>query len=76
MYEVYRACYAAGIKAPSEVIQFFDCKDFASIDTEGIEVPLTKECYKEWSDNGRSGFELDINKLPKDVTVVRFYNSW
>jgi hypothetical protein len=44
-------------------------------DKPGMEVQLT-DAVKEWSDDSRSGYEIDVTKLPKDVSVIRVYNSW
>ena len=29
-----------------------------------------------WRDDMQEGFEVDVTKLPKNITVIRFYNSW
>jgi hypothetical protein len=33
-------------------------------------------CVKPWHDDMQEGFEVDVTKLPKDVTIIRFYNSY
>lgn len=74
---VYRACKEAGIDPPEEILKFFAWVDFNSIDPGGMEVPLEKSgaaCV--WEGEGKSGFEVDISKLPAGVTRIRFYNSW
>lgn len=72
MKAVYDACDAAGVDTPREVFEFFggEKPDERGV-TVNVEVALT-----EWSDDMRQGYELDVRKLPKDVTIVRFYNSW
>lgn len=70
MKKVWDACKAAGITIPREVIEFFnDCDP----DPAGVEVGIL---HSEWANNSSSGYEVDIRKLPKDVTVIRFFNSW
>jgi len=77
MKAVYDACAAAKIVPPKEVGEFFG---FNNPDENGVEVrenDLVKAgCLKPYATQGQSGFEIDITKLPKDVTIVRFFNSW
>lgn len=70
MKEVWDACDKAGVEAPKEVSEFFN---WEAPDENGVEVELDAA---EWSDEGREGYEIEVSKLPKGVTVIRFYNSW
>lgn len=72
MKSIYDACEEAGVTAPDEVYDFFeDCKP----DPAGVQVDL-KKVVKPWHDECSDGFEIDLKALPKDVTVIRFFNSW
>lgn len=77
MLAAYRACEEARVLPPQAVIDFFNGEP---PDEAGVEVDIKKMSgvVTEWceSHGGGSGFELHINKLPKDVTTVRFYNSY
>lgn len=74
MKAVYDACQDAGIQLPASVIQFFGDEP---PDEHGIEVSIEKtDAVSEWQDDMRNGFEVDITKLPENVTVVRFYNAY
>ena len=79
MKAVYEACNKAGISIPKDVIDFFNG---VPPDPQGVSIRLEDNHFfkygavKEWREDGREGFEVDITKLPKDVTIVRFYNSW
>lgn len=77
MRAVWQTCHDAGINIPTEVEQFFDCR---APDERGVEIYMAAltacGAVKEWSNENSAGFELDVKKLPPDVTVVRFYNSW
>lgn len=77
MKKVYDSCKAAGIDPPHEVSRFFDHDE---PDDKGVEVSEKKlmECgaLKRWGEEMREGFELDVTKLPPDVKVIRFYNSY
>jgi hypothetical protein len=77
MKRVYDTCTEAGVGVPDEVDKFFN---YDRPDTKGVEISegVLTDCgaLKEWDENSRSGFEVDVTKLPKDVTIIRFYNSW
>lgn len=76
MKAVYEACEDAGILPPPEVDQFFDHE---KPDDKGVIVGLdcpAHEAVTEYSDNSREGYEIDLSKLPKDIKIVRFLNSW
>lgn len=75
MKAVYDACMAANIEVPGEVSGYFEN---GTPDPSGVEVrELTAAgALHDWKDDNRDGFEIDVTKLPADVTVIRFYNSW
>ena len=77
MKAVWDACKAAGIAPPVDVDRFFGGYTPAP---HGVRIGqndlLMCGAAREWSDESSSGFEVDVKKLPPDVTVVRFYNSW
>lgn len=74
MKAVYDACVAAKTSIPKEVMEFFDGEP---PDKFGVRVEIEKlPCTKEYNDDMRQGFEVDLKKLPADVTVIRFYNSY
>ena len=73
MKAVWDACEAARTEIPKEVFNFFG--ESPPGDKPGAEVDI-KTALREWSDETRSGYELDLEKLPTDVKVLRFYNSW
>lgn len=73
MKHIYDACMEGGIDVPDEVDNFFNGEP---PDDQGVEVDLD-DCLTEYDDKDyRAGYELDVKKLPKDVTIIRFYNSW
>lgn len=77
MKEVWDACEKAGVQSPLEVTKFFehDAPDEAGVRIDQHE--LTRcGAVKEWGESSREGFEIDVSKLPPDVTVIRFYNSY
>lgn len=75
---VWDAYAAAGVRPPAEVGRFFQGE---SPDAHGVEVTTEQsleECgaLHEWADFSREGYEINVSKLPSDVTVIRFYNSY
>lgn len=74
MKAVWDACQAASIRAPNDVLEFFEHTD---PDVRGVRVELEElDCVREYEEDGRRGFEVVVRELPKDVTVIRFYNCW
>jgi hypothetical protein len=78
MKAAYEACKKAGVEPPNEVRHFFeDCAPDECGVTIDQEVLLKAKALREWDDGDMcSGFEVDITKLPEDVTVIRFVNSF
>ena len=76
MKAVWDACKAAGIDPPDDVDAFFEG---TAPDDQGMEVDLDgHECAVKYrpASRARDGIEVDVKKLPPDVTVIRFYNSY
>jgi hypothetical protein len=68
----WRACAAAGVDIPTELNEFFN---YETPQDAGMQVKIDLAVYP-YSANCKSGFDVDINKLPPGVSVVRFYNSY
>jgi hypothetical protein len=80
--EAYRACEAAGIGIPDELLKFFDDEPPDATGTKqtlgtGHSAPdnLHPSCAKYKADM-EEGFEVDITKLPEGTRFVRFYCSY
>lgn len=55
----------AGVKWPMEIYDYFD-------GSKDSDVPLEVEIEKEeWRNDDYSGYEIDINKIPKNVKKIR-----
>lgn len=72
MKEIWDKCEELEIELPNEVGEFFN---YAEPDEKGVIVDLEKY-LEEWNDEASQGYELKVKDIPKDVTVLRFYNSW
>ena len=76
MRAVWDACNRADITVPAAVLDFFN---FTSPDDSGVEVELGKyKCITEYHppESPRQGYEVDVRKLPPDIVMIRFYNSY
>lgn len=72
MKAVYDACVVADIQIPDEVIRFFE---YRQPDNTGVKVEIN-DAISAYDSLNESGYEVDIRKLPKNVHVIRFYQSW
>jgi hypothetical protein len=74
MEEVWSACEHASIPTPKLVEEFFgdSAPDPAGVIVELEGTPAVTKYAVDMED----GFEVHIDKLPKDVKVIRFYNSY
>jgi len=74
MKAAWDACESAGVPIPESVVDFFDGE---TPDEAGVVLPLNRhECVKRYNCDSQEGFEVDVSKLPVDVKIVRFVNSW
>jgi len=73
MKAIWDACTAADTEPPEAVYDFFEGE---TPDAAGVQVDLKGKAAKEWSNEWAQGYEINIKDLPKDVTIIRFYNSW
>jgi hypothetical protein len=74
MKAIWDSCEEAGIEPPKAVSKFFED---TPPDESGVEIELEEhDCVSEYNDDSCNGFEIDVKKLPPDVTVIRFYNSY
>ena len=72
MKTIWEECTAAGIEIPKAVSSFFE--DQPPGDKPGANVKI-KEAVKVWSNDYAEGFEIDLDKLPTDVKILRVYLS-
>lgn len=70
---IYNACREINITPPEEILRFFDGK----VCEEGIITELPEEAMINYTDDCcRDFFEVDLTKIPSDVTKIRFINSY
>ena len=70
MKAIWDSCGAAGIAVPKEVDDFFGGE---APDERGVEKEIP---YEDYSEECKEGFEIEVDKIPKDVKVIRFVNSY
>jgi hypothetical protein len=77
MKNVYDACKAAGLSIPMEVENYFEDE---KPDPRGVVIWLDNirnPAVTTWDDGSSAqGVEVDLTKLPKDIKILRFFNSW
>ena len=74
MKDAYDACVLAKVEVPEEILEFFNHE---KPDDAGVIVEIDDtEAVSEYNEDGVDGFNVDIKKLPRDVTIIRFYNSY
>jgi hypothetical protein len=70
MKAIWEACEDIDIEIPKEVLEFFN---HTEPDEKGVEIEIQSE---EWGDECSNGIEIEVSKIPNDVKIIRFYNSW
>jgi hypothetical protein len=76
MKKIWDACQEAGVDPPVKVERFFESDYGSSPDPQGVIVEIPKDAKRNYQGECSDGFEIDVRKLPPDVTIIRFYNSW
>jgi len=74
MKAIWDACDKVGVEIPKGVYEFFNgCEP----DEVGVEVDIENTpCCSKYRPEMKTGFEIDITKLPEDVKIIRFVNSY
>jgi len=73
MEKVWVACTDAGIDLPEEVEDFFEGVNPVGEPGQSVSID---ECVSEWGADMSQGYQVEIAKIPKDITHIRFSNSW
>ena len=87
MKSIFENCVYQDITPPKEVLEYFDLEELEEDDCYGLEEvadekgiivedSLIKSAVEEYSEDMGSGYDVDIRKLPSNVKIIRFYNSW
>ncbi len=77
MKGIWDSCEEAGINPPKDVNDYFGGEAPGPAGVEVDEDALI-ECgaVKEHDGDMEDGYEIDVTKLPKDVKIIRVYNSY
>lgn len=74
MADIWHSCTRGGIDVPDEVVDFFEGQ---GPDDAGRPVKLDDhECCSKYSDDMKTGLEIDMTKLPANVKKLRFFVSY
>lgn len=76
--KVLIVCLEADVQLPKETAEYFGSTTaYEELLDEKLEIELKEGVhYENWSDESSQGFEVDLTKIPKGVTKLRFYNNW
>lgn len=75
MREVYLACKKAGVAVPDRVQEFFDWQEPSDLGIiTDLDLSPAVNAYNDGQ--SREGFDVEISKLPSNITHIRFYLSW
>ena len=74
MLAVYRSCRTADIEPPNEVQEYFKWDEPRD---EGFQMNAEQTEYcSEINEESRSGFCIELAKIPEGITHIRFWNSY
>lgn len=78
--KILLVCSESGVSLPKETMKYFGTK-YEDADKRLLEEKLEVELkegvhYKEWGEESSQGYEVDLTKLPKGITKLRFFNNW
>ena len=75
MKEIWDLCKETGVPVPEQVSYFFN---YEEPDGQGVSVSLETlhGCLVEYKTEYSEGYEVHLDKLPPNVKIIRFYNSW
>lgn len=71
--DIFISCKKLNIEPPKEIKDFFYDWEICE---EGIVTELPKESVREYTDEYRDFLEVDLTKIPKDISKIRFVNSY
>jgi len=70
MHEILVGCRELGVKVPNKVNEYFI---YDRRDDRGVHVCLEKhKCCKKSVDDSEISYEIELDKLPKDIKIIRF----
>lgn len=74
--KIYKACNELNIKPPEELLDYFDYENHPCED--GIVIDIPKDLIKHSTsvEHCSDYYDVDLAKLPKDVSKIRFEISY
>ena len=71
--QIYNLCTELDVLPPQEIVTFFD----GEVCEEGILTDIPQDATREYTDDCcRYFLEVDLTKVPSDITKIRFVNSY
>jgi hypothetical protein len=78
MMKIKLLCDKNKISYPKEVSDYFgeEAEESQSYLEQELNKIDTKKWTKEWNEDSRQGFEIEVKDIPKEVKTIRFVNSY
>ena len=76
MKAVYDACKKAKIDPPQSVEKYFGYDSPTQYGNQIALKPDETPGITSYNENECDGFDVDLDKLPPEIRVLRFYNSY
>ena len=79
MMDMKKLCDSKGFSYPKEVMEYFGSligESDAYIREEMETIDLPKDLVIESQDDSREFFDIEIDRIPKEVKILRFVNSY
>lgn len=77
MKAIYDACTNAGMDPPDKVVRYFNG---SKPDEHGVTVEIEElekdGAVEKYMADMKDGYEIYLDKIPKDIKVIRVYNSY
>jgi hypothetical protein len=74
MKAIWDSCTAAGVAIPDEVTEFFNGEP---PEPNGVKIDLRENHgVMKFEHDSTEGLLVDLDKLPKQVRLLKFCNSW
>ncbi|KKM19573.1 hypothetical protein LCGC14_1654260 [marine sediment metagenome] len=71
--KVLNSCIEAKVPLPDAVDRYFGGQGTSNDPDFPLEIDFE---VTEWKKSGQVGIDIDLDKIPKGVKTIRFYNSW
>ncbi len=81
MIKLKKMCEKSKVSYPKELIEYFGKNNVGEseeyLKSEMTEIEIEDEDFvSAWKAEMQEGFEIEVDKIPKEIKTIRFYNSY